>query len=108
MAGGFIQNQYGRVLEKGARDGEPLPLSAGKLDAAVPDHGFVAFGQAHDEIVREGGFGGCADGPGRYSLTSVGDIIGHRVVEEKCVLRHQADVVAKAGEAEGAYVAAVN
>ena len=43
MAGGLVQNQDGRVLEQRARDGEALPLPAAKLDAAIADHGLVAF-----------------------------------------------------------------
>src|SRR5665811_639412 len=69
MAGGFVENQDGRVLEQGARDGEALALSAGELDAAVANRGFVAFRKAHDEFVGEGGFGGGADNFGPVSYT---------------------------------------
>ena len=61
MRGGFVQNQDGRVLEQGAGDGDALPLAAAQPHAAVADHRLVAFRQALDEFVRQGGFGGAAD-----------------------------------------------
>ena len=37
--GRLIQQQDRRVLQEGARNGDPLPLPAGDLDAAIADHG---------------------------------------------------------------------
>src|ERR1017187_7114628 len=91
VAGGFVQDQDGRVLEQGARDGEALALSAGEFGAAIANHGLVAFREALDEIVGESGLGGGADGSFRYALAAVGDVVGHGVVEQKRVLRHQAN-----------------
>src|ERR1017187_8442402 len=108
MAGGFVENQYGRVLQQGAGDGEALPLSAGELDAAVADHGLVAFREAHDEIVGQRGFGGGADAVGRYAVTAVGDVVRHRVIKQESVLRHQADLASQAGQAEAPHIAAVD
>ena len=56
MAGGFVENQDGRVLEQRAGDGDALALSAAEARAAIADHGVVAFGQALDELVRPGRF----------------------------------------------------
>ena len=46
VAGGLVQDQYGRVLQDGPRDGHPLALAAGELDAALPDQGVVASAAA--------------------------------------------------------------
>src|ERR1039457_6976188 len=97
-----------RVLEQGARDGEALALSAGEFGAAIANHGLVAFREALDEIVGESGLSGGADGSFRYALAAVGDVVGHGVIEQKGVLRTQADLAAQAGQAEGAHVAAAD
>src|ERR1035438_9839880 len=96
VAGGFVQDQDGRVLQQGARDGEALALAAGKLDAAVANHSLIAFREALDEIVGEGGFGGGADGILLYAFTAVGDVVGYGVVEQKGILGHHADLAAQA------------
>ena len=44
--GGFVEKKDGRVLQKRARDGEPLLLSAGKQAALVADDGVVPCGCA--------------------------------------------------------------
>src|ERR1017187_1024024 len=108
VAGGFVQDQDGRVLQQGSRDGEALALSAGKLDAAIANHGVVAFREALDEFVGEGGLGGGADGFLLHAIAAVGDIVGHGVIEQKSILRHQADLAAQARQAEGTHVAAVD
>src|ERR1017187_5430059 len=108
VAGGFVQDQDGRVLQQSARDGEALALAAGKLDAAIANHGLGALREALDKFVGEGGFGGGADGLFLYALASVGDVVGHGVIEQKGILRHQADLAAQARQAEGAHVAAVD
>ena len=35
--GGFVEQQDRRVLQERARNGNTLPLAAGKLDPAIPD-----------------------------------------------------------------------
>src|SRR4051812_17084126 len=57
-AGGFIQYQDARVVENGAGDGDSLTLAAGEGLATFADHGVVAVGEADDEVVGVGGFGG--------------------------------------------------
>src|ERR1017187_7511151 len=89
VAGGFVQDQDGRVLEQRARDGETLALSAGEFDAAVANHGLVSFREARDEFAGQGGLGGGVDGFLRNAFAAIGDVVGHRVVEQKRVLRHQ-------------------
>ena len=41
-----------------------------------------------------------ADRSRRHPLPAVGDIVGHRIVEQKSVLRHQADLIAQTCQAE--------
>src|SRR5690606_8375459 len=60
-AGGFVQDEDGRVLEEGAGDGDALALSAGEGGAALADHGGVAFGQRLDEVGDVRAAGGGAD-----------------------------------------------
>src|SRR5437764_1174847 len=83
----------------------PLALATGEFDAAVANHGLVAPGQAHDELVRQGAFGSGAYGLRPDAGAAVGDVIGHRVVEQKRILRYQADATAQAGQTEAAHVA---
>ena len=51
--GGFVQNQDGRVLEDGARDGQALALAAGEPEALFADHRLVALRHVQDEVVRQ-------------------------------------------------------
>ncbi len=56
-AGGFVEQQDGRVLQHHARDRDALALAAGQLHAALAHVGVVAVaavrvGQVGDEVVR--------------------------------------------------------
>ena len=61
-AGGFVQNQDGRVLQENPGNGDALLLSAGQLDTALANIGVVAVLQRKDELFRArqtgGGLGG--------------------------------------------------
>ena len=39
---GFIENQYGRILQNGTRNAHPLPLATAQAAAAVADDGVVS------------------------------------------------------------------
>ena len=54
----LVQDEDGRVAQKGARDGDALALASREPDTALADHGVVALGQPHDELLRIGGAGG--------------------------------------------------
>ena len=57
----LVEDQVRRVLEYGAGNREPLPLSAGKLESALADDRVVALGQRRDELVRVRGARGFLD-----------------------------------------------
>jgi hypothetical protein len=60
-AGGLVEQQDRGVLQEGAGDGDPLPLTAGEPRARLADAGVVALGQRQDEVVGGGGLGGAFD-----------------------------------------------
>lgn len=108
-AGRVIQHQDARVAEKGAGDGNALALSTGEHDTPFADHGFVAFGKAHNEVVRLRFFGGgfdlfLCDGFTRAK----GDIFGNGAGEEEDVLFNCADLGAQAIHAPLAYIDAID
>ena len=49
--GRIIQNEDGRIGEKGTRQGNPLALAARQGDATFADDGCIAVRKAHDEFV---------------------------------------------------------
>ena len=108
MRRGFVQNQDGRVLEQRPRDGQPLPLSSAQLDAALADHGVVAFVHPLDELFGQSVARGFANlfvlgfGP------AVADVVRHRVIEQEGLLRDDADLRAQRGDLEIAHVLAVD
>ena len=55
--GGLVQDQDARVGQRGAGDGEQLALPLAQAAAALAQHGFVAIGQALDEVVGAGQLG---------------------------------------------------
>ena len=108
MRGGFVEDQDGRVFEKRSGDGDALALASGELCAAISDYRFVAVGKRFDEFAREGRFGGFADARGVNVVFAVGDVFRYRVVEEKCLLRDEADFVSQRCEREIADIGAVD
>ena len=57
-AGGLVEQQYRRVLEQGAGDGDALLLAAGQACTAFAELAVEASRQFADEVVRFGGLGG--------------------------------------------------
>ena len=107
-AGGFVEDEDGRVAEDGACDGDALALTAGELDAAVADGGLVTLGEGLDEGVGVGETGGLFDlglgGPG----STVGDVVGDRTTEQEDLLRDERELIAEIGERVVPGVAAVD
>ena len=56
--GRIVQDQDARIGEEGARQGQPLALSAGERDAALADDGLVPLVEGLDELMRLRGLGG--------------------------------------------------
>ena len=93
---GFIEDEDGRVLEQGARDGHALLFAARKLEATLAHHGLVAQRRACDEIVDVRGTRRLLDLLRAGTRAAIGDVVAHGVVEEHGVLRHDADCAAHA------------
>ena len=91
-AGGFVEDEDARLGQQGAGDGQPLALAAGELDAALADDGVVGFGEALGELVDAGG----AAGKEKLLLGGVGarehDVLADGAVEEKRLLKHDAEL----------------
>src|SRR6185295_18212121 len=81
-AGGrLVQDQYRRVGQEGAGEGDALALAARELDATLADQGRVALGQLGDEVVRVGELGRTLDLRLRRAGLAVGDVLRQRAVE---------------------------
>src|SRR6476661_5857616 len=92
----FIQHQDRRILEQCPRNCHALLLAAGKLEAALADHGFIMIRQSLDETVDGRTSRRTLDVvPGRVPAT-VSDVVTDRVVEQHRILRDDADRSAKA------------
>src|SRR3954464_10872215 len=50
VGGGLVEDEDSGFGEEGAGKGEELTLSGGELDAALPDFGVEALGEAGDEV----------------------------------------------------------
>ena len=105
--GGLVENEDGRVLEKGARDADALAFASGQPHAALADLGLVAVGQALDEFVGVGRLGGLDDLLQRRLQAAVPDVVGDRPGKEHRVLGHHADLAAQRLEAQRPHVAPV-
>ena len=95
-AGGFVENEDGRIFQECAGDGEALALAAGEEPAAFADPRFKTFGIAMDEVERLGARRGFAQlRVGRVGFTDA-QIFSDRAVEQQRLLKHHADVAAQA------------
>ena len=95
-AGGFVEDQDGRVLEQGAGDRDPLFLAARKLQPALADLGFVTLGKRGDEAVDRCTARRSLDLGLPCAIASVADVVPDAVVEQHGVLRDDPDRRAEA------------
>ncbi len=106
--GGLVQHQDRRIFEDGAGDGQALLLPARELDAALADHGVIAFGQLQDELMGVGDLGGLD----HLGLAGVGaaeqDVFADGAMEEEHVLQHDGHLGAQALGLQVAHVMAVD
>jgi hypothetical protein len=93
--GGLVEDQDGGVLEEGARDRDPLALTAGQARAALADARGETFRQRLDELEGAGETGRGADLGLRRPFPAEPDVLEDAVVEEHGLLRHQRDVRAE-------------
>ena len=97
-AGGFVEDEDGRIAQDGAGDGDALALAAAEDEALFADHTFVPFGVRHDEIVGVRQFGGLDDLFAGGVGGAVGDVGGDGVVEEDGFLSDGSDDGADVGD----------
>ena len=100
-AGGFVQQQDGRVFEHDAGNGHALALAARELHAALAHMGFIAAAALRvGQGVDEGGGLGALGGGVQFFLAGIGaaveDVVAHRTVQQRGVLRDHANGVAQA------------
>ena len=96
-AGGLVQQQDGRVLEDGARDGDALLLPARQPRAAFAEEGVVAFRQPADEFVGRRGARRGLDLRVAGAGPPITDVLARAGAEDHGFLRHEADVRAHRG-----------
>ena len=100
-AGRLVEDQDARIVQQGARDGDPLALAARQRVAALADHGVVAVRQPADEVV---GVGRARrrrpPAPMRGVRQAVADVVGDGAVEQVRVLQHHPDLAPVAAGVE--------
>ena len=94
--GRLVQQQDSRIGKHDARDAQQLFLSLAKRAAVLADHRIVAAWQLHDKLVRMSALGGLDNLLTRSIGTTVGNVLGHRALEQPCVLQHHAKGAAQA------------
>ena len=90
-ARGLVQQQDGRILEDGARDGDALLLPARQPRAAFAEEGVVAFRQPADELVRGRGARRGFDLGVAGAGAAVADVLARARAEDHGLLRHETD-----------------
>ena len=107
MRGGLVEHQDRRVLQEGARDGDALSLTAGKLHATLAHARPQTIRQLGHEL-REGGLAQRElDLLTRRIGLGEADVRLQRVVEQIGVLRDQGDAAAKAIQRQFAQIDAI-
>ena len=91
-AGGFVQQQYRRVLQNGPRNRDALALPAGQAYTPFAQEGVVAFGQVADETVGKCGLGRSQHLGVAGVGASVADVFAGGGREDGRILWHHADV----------------
>ena len=93
IGGRLVQNDDRRVFQHGARNGNALPLAAGKAGAALADDRIVAVGQRLDEIITAGRLG-CRDHLVMRGLRLAElDVVFYGIGKEIHILEYHADLI---------------
>ena len=95
--GGLVEEQDGRVAQKGPGNGNALALATGELAAIGADPGGEAVGQLVDELHGVGGTGGGDDVGRGHIRPAIGDVGSDAVVEQHHLLPHPAQLLAQVG-----------
>ena len=100
MRCGLVKDEDGSIFEQGPGDGESLPLSAGKLNAALADHGIVGKRQLGDELVRVSALRGFLDGFVGGLRLGQAQVLPNGGVEKVGLLRDQSNFCSQVIESE--------
>ena len=100
--------RIGASFSKRARNGEPLPLAAGKPLSAVADDRLVALRHLHDEIVRQRCLRRGIHLFFRHVRPAVAEIVPDGVVEQNGFLRHDRHLFAQRPQSHIAHIIAVD
>src|SRR5262249_27244975 len=90
----FVEDQYWRVLKKGASDGDALSLTPAETHAPLADYGAVALWQAHDEVVGESCIGSGFDALCGHAGKAIANVVPDSVVEQDIFLSDHGDLFA--------------
>src|ERR1700704_6723495 len=94
-SGCLVEQDDRRILDQGARDGDPLALAARELEPMFTDHRVVTGRECRDEIVRMCSPCGGRDFGRAGVWLSEGDVVAHRSAEQEYVLADVADLTAQ-------------
>ena len=89
--GRLVQHHDGRIRDDRARDGYPLLLAAGQVDALGAYHGGVAVGQPAYERIGLGGLRCLDDLLVGRSRPAAPDVVRDALAEQVGILEHQAE-----------------
>ena len=103
----FVEDEDARIGGERPGDGDPLPLSARQIGAALLDHGVVAFRQLVDEFVGSGEASDLDDLRARHGRIGEGDVLVNGAVEQQVLLQNDADMAAQPGRIDLAQIRAV-
>src|SRR6266487_1214967 len=104
-----VQDENARIGQQGARNGDTLPLSAGKSHSALPNQRVITIYEAQDEVVRLGIFRCLLNRRLVRSLSQpVGDILPNGAREEEDILLDSRYLRAQRVQAPLAHIDAVN
>ena len=107
-AGGLIEDQYRRILQQGARDGQALAFATGERAAALADLGVKAVRICIDEIECLRTRGGIAQFVMGCIRLSDAQVFRNRAVEQQGFLKNHANVAAQGAKLDVAYVGTVD
>src|SRR6185369_6758952 len=96
-AGRFVEYKDARLGRQSAGDGDALALAAGKVGAALLDHGVVAERQLGNELVGTGEPRHGDDLGAVHGGIGERDVVVDGAVEQQVLLQHDADLAAQPG-----------
>lgn len=91
----IVHNHDFRLFEQSARDAKTLFLTAGYVDAALTEFGFVTVGERHNEVVRLRRFCSVFDFLVRCVFVAPKQVLPYRAAEQHVLLKHHCDGISE-------------